>query len=45
MKFEKSYHAIMAGLSRDQQVILTKEYQAILSKMGDDKGTPIIKNK
>lgn len=45
MKFEKSYHVIMADLSRDQQILLTKDYQDILLKMGGDKGTPLIKNK
>ena len=44
-KFEKSYIAIMAELSRDQQILLTKDYQDILSKTGGAKVTPTIKNK
>jgi hypothetical protein len=45
IKFEESYNKMMAELSRDQQILLTKDYQAILSKTGSHKDTQLIKNK
>ena len=45
IKFEKSYNTMMKELSREQQILLTKDYQNILSKMGSEKGTSLIKNK
>jgi hypothetical protein len=45
IQFEESYTKMMSELSRDQQILLTKDYQALLSMISSQKDTQLIINK